>query len=176
MKDELSNIENQLLVMDAQDGDAAAMEKLVIRWQKILWLHAFRLTSDRQVAWDITQQSWVGIIRGLNKLHDPAHFKAWAYRITTNKAIDWLKKSKAATLISIEEIKELQSEYKEDLGVAELLEKLDLPHKVILSLYYFEQLSVSEISVAMDIPAGTVKSRLYNARKKFKTLWQTYCQ
>ncbi len=59
---------DQLLVMDAQDGDAQAMEKLVSRWQKRLWQHAFRLTSDSQAAWDVTQQSWLGIIKGLQKL------------------------------------------------------------------------------------------------------------
>jgi DNA-directed RNA polymerase specialized sigma24 family protein len=75
MKQDHSNIEDQLLVMDAQDGDAQAMEKLVTRWQKRLWQHAYRLTDDSQGAWDITQQSWLGIIKGLRKLHDPAKFK-----------------------------------------------------------------------------------------------------
>jgi len=92
MAKELSDIEDQLLVMDAQDGDANAMEKLVSRWQKRLWQHAFRLTADQQAAWDVTQQSWLAIIKGLRKLSDPANFKAWAYGITTNKSIDWIKK------------------------------------------------------------------------------------
>jgi len=125
MKDERCDIEDQLLVMDAQDGDAGAMEKLVIRWQKRLWLHAYRLTSDSQAAWDITQQSWLGIIKGLRKLHDPANFKAWAYGITTNKSTDWIKKSRAVKRVSIEEIEDHQHEEKKDTGVKELLEKLN---------------------------------------------------
>ena len=68
MKDNLSNIEDQLLVMAAQDGNAEAMEKLVRRWYKKLWQYVFRLTSDGQVAWDITQQCWLEIIKGLRKL------------------------------------------------------------------------------------------------------------
>ena len=67
MKDNLSNIENQLLVMAAQDGDAKAMEKLVCRWQKKLWQYVFRLTSDIHASWDITQQCWLEIIKGLKK-------------------------------------------------------------------------------------------------------------
>ena len=67
MKDNLSNIENQLLVMAAQDGDSEAMEKLVRRWQKKLWQYVFRLTSDVHAAWDITQQCWLDIIKGLKK-------------------------------------------------------------------------------------------------------------
>ena len=83
--------EDQLLVMEAQDGDVRAMEALVRRWQKRLWQHALRLTDDREAAWDVTQQTWLGIIKGLRRLNDPARFRAWAYRITTNQAMDWLK-------------------------------------------------------------------------------------
>jgi len=54
MENNLSNIENQLLVMAAQEGDAEAMEKLVRRWYKRLWQYIFRLTSDIHAAWDIT--------------------------------------------------------------------------------------------------------------------------
>jgi RNA polymerase sigma-70 factor (ECF subfamily) len=59
-----------------------------------------------------------------------------------------------------------------DTGVMELMEKLDMKKRAVLNLYYFEQLSVFEISVALDIPAGTVKSRLHSARKELKELWQ----
>ena len=174
MKEELASIEDQLLVMDAQDGDAKAMEKLVRRWQKRLWLHAYRLIADREAAWDVTQQSWLGIIRGLRKLHDPANFKAWAYRITTNKSIDWIKKRKATKQISLEETQVHQDHEQKDIGLRELLEKLDMRKKVVLTLHYFEQLSVSEISVALSIPKGTVKSRLHKAREELKTLWQEH--
>jgi RNA polymerase sigma-70 factor (ECF subfamily) len=174
MKEERSDIEDQLLVMDAQDGDVKSMEKLVSRWQRRLWLHAYRLTSDSQAAWDITQQAWLGIIKGLRKLHDPANFKAWAYKITTNKSIDWLKKSEAVKHISIEKIQDCQHKDKIDTGVKELLEKLDFRKKVVLFLYYFEHLSVPEISVALNIPQGTVKSRLHKARKELKELWQQH--
>jgi len=160
--------------MDCQSGSVKALEILVSRWQKRLWRYAYNLTGDSEAAWDITQDSWLGIIKGLRKLHDPANFKAWAYRITTNKAIDWIRKSKAVKQISIEEIEEQQTSQKKDTGVKELLEKLDIRKQVVLSLYYFEQLSVPEISVALKIPKGTVKSRLYKARKELKELWQEY--
>jgi len=172
MTNERSGIEDELLVMDAQDGNADAMEKLVSRWQKRLWHHAYRLAGDTDAAWDITQQSWLGIIKGLRKLHDPANFKAWAYRITTNKSVNWIKKRQAITHISIEELQLNKREEKKDIGVKELLQKLEPKKRAVLSLYYFEQLNVAEISEVLNIPAGTVKSRLHNARKEFKELWQ----
>ena len=172
MKEDRSSIEDQLLVMDAQDGDARAMEKLVGRWQKRLWQHALRLTGDIQGAWDITQQSWLGIIKGLRRLHDPANFKAWAYKITTHKSIDWMKKTKSVKHIPIDEIRDPPHREKEDTGVGELLRQLDMRKRAVLSLYYFEELSLSEISIALSIPKGTVKSRLASARKELKRLWE----
>jgi len=165
---------DEILVMDCQSGSVKALEILVSRWQKRLWRYAYNLTGDSEAAWDITQDSWLGIIKGLRKLHDPAKFRSWAYRITTNKSIDWIRKSKAVKQISIEEIEEQQTSQKKDIGVKELLEKLDIRKQVVLSLYYFEQLSVPEISVALKIPKGTVKSRLYKARKELKELWQQH--
>jgi RNA polymerase sigma-70 factor (ECF subfamily) len=174
MEENLSNIENQLLVMDAQDGDAGAMEKLVKMWQKRLWRHAFRLTGEREAAWDITQQTWLGIIKGLRKLEDAANFRAWVYRITTNKSIDWIRKNRRLRQINVEEIEDHQKQEGNDMGVKELLQKLDVRKRTVLSLYYFEQLSVSEISTALNIPKGTVKSRLVSARKELKELWQKH--
>jgi len=165
---------DEILVMDCQSGSVRALEILVSRWQKRLWRYAYNLTGDSEAAWDITQESWLGIIKGLRKLQDPAKFKAWVYRITTNKSIDWIRKSKAVKQIGIEEIEEQQSSQKKDTGVKELLEKLDIRKQVVLSLYYFEQLSVPEISVALKIPKGTVKSRLHSARKELKELWQQH--
>ena len=167
---------DEILVMDCQSGRVKALEILVSRWQKRLWRYAYRLVGDTEAAWDITQDSWLGIIKGLKKLQDPANFKAWAYRITTNKSIDWIRKSEAVKQVSIEEIEEQQSSEKKDTGVKELMEKLDLRKQVVLSLYYFEQLSVPEISVALKIPQGTVKSRLHKARKELRRLWQEYIE
>ena len=166
---------DEILVMDCQGGSVKAMEILVCRWQKRLWHYAYNLTGDTEAAWDITQDSWLGIIKGLRKLHDPANFRSWEYRITTNKSIDWIRKSKAVNQISIEELQDHQHEEEEkNTCVKELMEKLDIRKQVVLSLYYFEQLSVPEISAALKIPQGTVKSRLYKARKELKELWQEY--
>ncbi len=160
-----------MLVMDAQDGNRAAMEQLVGRWQRRLWAHAYRLTGDEDGAWDVCQQAWIGIIKGLRRLNDPAHFRAWAYRIVTNKAVDWVRKSAANRRTgNIEDVTEPAARAKEDTGVRELLEKLDIKKRAVLVLYYFERLSVGEIGIALGIPGGTVKSRLNSARKELRQL------
>lgn len=165
---------DEILVMDCQSGSVKAMEMLVSRWQKRLWKYACNMTGDSEAAWDITQESWLGIIKGIRKLNDPANFRAWIYRITTNNAINWINKNKKVNKVSIEEIQDYRGKDEQDAGVKELLEKLDMKKRVVLNLYYFEQLSVSEISVALKIPNGTVKSRLAGARNKLKELYQKH--
>ena len=167
---------DEILVMDCQRGSVKALEILVSRWQKRLWQYAYNLTSNADASWDITQESWLSIIKGIRKLRDPAYFKAWAYKITTNKSIDWIRKSQAVKQTSIDEIVQQQSSRKKDTGVKDLLEKLDIGKKVVLTLYYFEQLNISEISVALKVPKGTVKSRLHKARKELKNLYQKYIE
>ncbi|NIP23473.1 MAG: sigma-70 family RNA polymerase sigma factor [Phycisphaerae bacterium] len=167
-------IVDEILVMDAQDGKARAMEMLVSRWQKRLWQHALRLTADEQAAWDVTQQSWLGIIKGLRKLHDPASFRAWAYKITTNKSFDWIRKNKAVKQVSLDEIQDHQQKETKDTGLKELLQKLDVRKRAVICLYYFEQLTIPEVSAALKIPKGTVKSRLTNARKELKVLYKKH--
>ncbi|MHC4436079.1 MAG: RNA polymerase sigma factor [Planctomycetota bacterium] len=160
--------------MDCQRGSVKAMEMLVSRWQKRLWKYAYNMTGDAEAAWDIMQESWLGIIKGLRKLQDPANFKAWAYRITTNKSIDWIRKNRAAKKVGLDEVQDHQQEQEKDAGLKELLEKLDIKKRAVLNLRYFEQLTIPEIGIALKIPKGTVKSRLHNARKELKELYQKH--
>ena len=172
MDNKLAHLEDQILVMEAQEGDAQALETLVRRWQKRLWKHAFRLTGNPDAAWDVTQQSWLGIIKGLNKLHDPENFRAWAYRITTNKSINWIKKQDLERHATIPRTQDAGPLPSEESGIKELLETLDLKKQVVLMLYYFEELTVPEISSVLQIPRGTVKSRLHAGRNELKALWK----
>ena len=158
--------------MDAQDGDRRAMQELVQRWQKRLWLHAYRLTANSEAAWDITQQTWLAIIKGLNRLHDPARFKSWAYRITTNKAMDFLKAKLAIRPLPDQPTIDAKSSDTGHGALSELLDRLNPDRKAILALYYFEDLTIAEIGVVLSIPEGTVKSRLYNARNELRALWR----
>jgi len=165
---------DEILVMDCQSGSVKALDRLVSRWQKRLWRYAYNMTGDTEAAWDITQESWLGIVRGLSRLNDPARFRSWVYRIVTNKTKDWIKKNRSVKRTSIEELPDCERMEKKDTGVRELLDKLDMRKKVVLNLYYLEQLSVPEIAAALRIPNGTVKSRLHGGRKELKELYQKH--
>ena len=171
MENNNSTIETELLVLAAQEGNVRAMDELVNRWQKQLWLHAWRLSRDTQASWDITQESWLAIIKGINKLRDPAHFKAWSLKITTNKAINWVnKKSSSQEKTNIETIEILQDKKKTDNILDDLLQKIDLKKRTVIALFYYEGMNIKDISKILNIPAGTVKSRLAHARSEIKLL------
>ncbi|NQV32194.1 MAG: sigma-70 family RNA polymerase sigma factor, partial [Phycisphaeraceae bacterium] len=134
MKDDLLHIEDQLLVMAARDGDVEALEKLVGRWQKRLWRYVYSRTSNSQVTWDITQQCWLEIIKGIRKLNDPACFRAWAYRIATNKLIDWIKTKNKEHPVRLDTMDVDTHQNDNDVRVKELLHKLKSESRTLLSL------------------------------------------
>lgn len=164
---------DELLVIEAQDGDAEAMEALVRRWQRRLWTHAYRLTGRSEAAWDITQQSWLAIIKGLGSLHDPASFRAWAYRIVANKGMDYVRSQPPATTPPAPDTVGQRPPRQESHAILrELLNRLEPAKRALLVLYYLEGLTVSEIGFVLGIPPGTVKSRLHASRAELKRLWQ----
>ncbi len=174
MDKSVEQLVDEILVMDCQSGSIKALDTLVSRWQKRLWRYAYNMTGDSEAAWDITQESWLGIVRGLSRLNEPARFSSWAYRIVTNKSNDWIKRNRSVKRTSIEEVQDCEQAEKKDTGLRELLDKLDMKKKAVLNLYYLEQLSVPEIGAALRIPDGTVKSRLHGARKELKELYQKH--
>jgi RNA polymerase sigma factor (sigma-70 family) len=170
-------IADEILVLDAQDGNAEAFDKLVRRWQKRLWRHALHLTGRSDTAWEITQESWLDIVRGLSRLNDPARFGAWAYRIVSHKAYDW--RHRHAHEFSCDTEPERRPAVTGRRGgdqtggdVHEILRLLPSPDRVILNLYYLEGFSVRETAAILHMPEGTVKSRLHAARIEFRKIWK----
>jgi RNA polymerase sigma factor (sigma-70 family) len=177
MAEQDERIIDELLVMECQDGSVRALDRLVSRWQKRLWRYAYRLTGDAEAAWDVTQESWLGVIRGLARLHDPARFRPWIYQIVTHKADDWIagnaKARQRRVEMKPEEPEEDQWQDREESDeIQNLLRGLPDQSRTVLTLYYLEGLSIAEIAQVLGIPEGTVKSRLHAARNELKALWQ----
>lgn len=168
-------VNDELLVLHAQAGSAEAFEQLVQRWQERLWRFAWRLTEDEQAAWDVSQETWSAISRRIGRLEDAAAFPAWAYQIAGNKSRDWIRRRQRRRRIdetyverrrqSDEHREEVQQHY-DDLK--EALAHLSRRDRTILSLRYEEGFNTGEIATILEIPPGTVKSRLYYARGRLR--------
>ncbi len=166
-------INDELLVIRVQEGAAEAFTELVQRWQDRLWRLAWRLTDDEQAAWDVLQDAWIVISRRIRRLADPAAFPAWAYRITSNKSRDWIRRRRR--------IRRADEAYggrrrEADSGgnptqhanLRDALADLSGRDRAILSLRYEDDFSTAEIAEILGIPSGTVKSRLHYARQRLR--------
>ncbi|MHC4399014.1 MAG: RNA polymerase sigma factor [Planctomycetota bacterium] len=172
-------IENELLVLRSQEGDPSAFDQLIDRWQERLWRHAWRLVGDEQTAWDVLQEAWIGITRGIARLEDAAAFPAWAFRIVSNKCRDRLRRDKRrreAVEAYAERARGSENEAsdvkKRCASLKEALAHLSGRDRAILSLRYEEEFPTAEIAAILDIPEGTVKSRLHYARRRLRQIME----
>ncbi len=170
---------DEWLVLRCQDGEPAALRVLVDRWDGRLRAHAWRLTRHPEAARDVTQEAWLAIARGLRQLNDPAFFRAWAYRIVTHKCADWTRANQRERKLLDGVRNEPKSvnpppapcdSINEESDIQRALWRLPLEQRAILSMRYLGELSVIEIAAALDIPLGTVKSRLHKARNDLRLL------
>ena len=177
MQKSRDQIYNELLVLKCQQGSKDAFEELVGRWQKRLWHYAFQVTGSDAAAWDVVQETWVGIINGIRRLGDAAVFPRWAFRIVNNKCADWLRKQHLQFRLSDQLVNQAQdessqkqnsSEKVESLFVA--IEKLSPERRALLTLRYREAFDISQIAEILGIAEGTVKSRLHRTLEKLRQL------
>lgn len=161
-------IYDELLLIHARGGDGRAADRLAARWYPRLLRTAHRILQDRELAEEAVQDAWTGICGGWVSLSDPARFPAWAYGILSRKCADRLRRhirdrNRAATIDAdpVEDATDTEARLTLNQAFAALPET----QRITATLYFGEQLSVAEIALATSVPAGTVKSRLFNARK-----------
>ena len=175
----LQHIQDELLVIRCQDGEPDALEELIVRWRVRLHAHAWSLTRNAEAAADASQEAWLAIVKGLGRLSDPSLFGPWAYRIVTHKCADWTRARQRRRRLVKRAIDEGLARPEEDArGEDEAtrlragLARLGPDSRAILSMHYLGQLSVNQIATALDVPVGTVKSRLYHAREDLKAAFE----
>jgi RNA polymerase sigma-70 factor (ECF subfamily) len=167
-------VADEMLVLAAQARQVEAFERLAIRWHPRLLRYAHRLTGDSEGAREVAQEAWVAIARGLGRLEDPATFGPWALRITNRRCADWIarrQKTRRRTAVldaAAEATTEHDSRGNDLARVRDALRRLDPDRRALMAMFYVEGLTVAEIASVLEIPAGTVKSRLYYARARLR--------
>lgn len=175
-----SKDEKSLIVL-AQNGNIEAFEKLIEEYQKQIYNLALFKTQDTYLAEEITQETIIKIYRNIRKFKFKSSFYTWIYRITYNILNDLTKKFKQTADLSIDDI-QIEDHHDPDnidkeLQQKELSEKLrylisKIPHKFqfVLILSDIENKSYQEIAEILGVSIGTVKSRLFRARKFLKDI------
>ncbi|WP_298577653.1 sigma-70 family RNA polymerase sigma factor [uncultured Luteimonas sp.] len=176
MSRDAARIYDEYLAASARAGDRAAWERLVARWQPRLERHAWRLTGDPEHARDAVQEAWIEIMRGIRGLADARAFPAWALRIVTRRCQRGFgharREREGLATLAVEQAEAVAADGGEQsVAVAEVLAAMrELPpaQRAALALFHLEHLGVAEIAVALDIPPGTVKTRLMHARQRIR--------
>ena len=176
MKKFPEHISDSFLVVQYKNGDNAALAVLVKRWHSKFCKQAFWYTKDADIAKDIAQESWNAIISKIKTLKETEKFGGWALTIVVRKSIDWLKSQKREQqqlkqlFVNTTETERNLSNKSEVSSVLTAILSLPEHHQVVLRLFYIEQYKLHEIAELLKLSKGTVKSRLFYAREKLKTI------
>lgn len=164
---------DEYLVAAARIGDRSAFAMLLRRWQPKLVAHAWRLLDDAESARDAVQEAWAEIARGLPRLADTGAFPAWAYRIVSRRCGRIVaaarRQRRLAEALGAESAADvLAPAPPEAARLRAAIAQLPPDQRAAIALFYLEEMSVAEVAVALDVPAGTVKTRLMHARRKLR--------
>lgn len=158
------------LVKKSKKGNGDAFSILIKACERDMYRIAISMVKNNDDALDCIQDAILKAYEKILKLEDERYFKTWLIKILINMCNDLL--SRKSRVIVLPEVNE-NATYKDDtnsLEIKEVLEKLDDELRIIVVLYYFEDISVKDIADNLGIPVGTVKSRLSRARNKIKIL------
>lgn len=168
--DSSQTVANELLAIRCQLGEASAFDELVERWHGPLWNYIRRMLRDESVAEEVHQEVWLKILRGIDRLREPERLIPWMFSIARITVLDRLR-SRYAESVEVPLAEELQADESEpviEIGESELLhdalEGLPLIDREAIALFYLRELSLNEVAAVLEIPVGTVKSRLHRAR------------
>jgi len=171
------------LIAASLDGDASAFGHLVLRYRKLAIGVAYRMCGDGALAEDIAQDTFVRVWDKLHLFRPSGSFKSWMCRIATNLTIDMLRRQRPA--VDVEEVliedraerPEVRAMRQERASaVRSAIASLPEQTRAALILREYEGLSYQEVADALDIPMGTVKSRLNDARRRLKVALAGYME
>lgn len=166
------------LINRARAGDGEAFGALVEQYRDNVYRLAYRMCGNAHDADEAAQEAFVAAWRALPNFRGEAKFSTWLYRLTTNAAIDLMRREKRHRTASEEDVPELADETdspqqqvertEQRETVQKALSSLSEEYREVLLLRYMQELDYTEIAEALSLPAGTVKSRLNRAKAALK--------
>jgi RNA polymerase sigma-70 factor (ECF subfamily) len=163
--------EDMLLAVRCQLGERAAFDDLIRRWASPLRRYVQRVVGNAEHSDELVQDIWLRVLQGIGRLQDPSRFRAWLFGIAHRRLMDRLRERYGSPLDPGADADGIAADLPDpdrDLEARELergLQRLPAPEREVLSLFYLEELSLAEVAQVLAVPAGTVKSRLFRARK-----------
>ena len=163
------------LLHRAGDGDSAAFHALVDRHAQRLYRLAVSLIGNATDAEDVLQETFVGAFRGLRTFEGRSSVKTWLTRILVMQAAQWNRSRRRRVAGSMDDsIPAAAGSPEAAMDVQAALGRLSPEHREVLALREFERMSYEEIAQVLDVPRGTVESRLHRARSELREKLKDY--
>ncbi len=181
--------DDKVLVERARSGDREAMDALIRKHEKRAYQYAYRLTTNPDEASDVVADAFVRVYGALKNFKGQSAFTTWLYRILTNCFLDSRKRERSRPTVSIEAtlvtaegeidrqiVDDGESPHEASLRtererlMQNAVERLPEYQRAMIVMYHVEALSYEDIAEALDLPIGTVKSRLNRARLSLREL------
>jgi RNA polymerase sigma-70 factor (ECF subfamily) len=155
------------LVRAAQRGSERAVDELFARHWPDAYRTALLIAHDRAAAEDIAQEAFLSALRALPRFDRSRPLRPWLHRIVVNRAIDWARARRLRREVDVDAVAEVAApEELDPAGLGELgaaLRRLSPEHRAVVVMRYLLELMPGEIAEALDLPRGTVNSRLRRA-------------
>ena len=162
---------DELLAIRCQLGERDAFDALISRWHEPIWRYLRRLANSDDAAADLAQDTWLKVFRGIASLREPASLRPWLFGIARLVAMDRLRRLYVRAEDGDARLEDLQApepdaDLESDLATLEAgLHSLPLHERETLALFYLRELTIEQIASLLAVPPGTVKSRLFRARR-----------
>jgi RNA polymerase sigma-70 factor, ECF subfamily len=172
-------VSDSQLIISLQSGSLEALGILFDRHQGLVFRTAIAITGDSEAAADLLQDVFLRLHRFAGHIDPLRPLEPWLYRMTTNLSYTWVKR-RQRWLRPLEDVADWLASARKDTPayqvemndawrqVQQAVLSLPLSHRGVVVLYYVNDLSLQEISEILDIPVGTVKSRLHYGRQALK--------
>lgn len=175
MLSEKDILESAILVVRFQRGDRTAFEAIVRTWEQRLFYYIRRLVPTEADAWELLQETWLRLFRSLSALRDPRTLPSFLYTTARNTTMSRLRRrSHEVRALTEGSHEECANDAIACFDNAELvqhaLDQLPFAQREVLALYFLEDLSLEEIASVLQVPLGTVKSRLHYAKVAIRKL------
>lgn len=155
------------------------VERLIEQYGQEVYKIAYFYMKETQLAEDVFQEVFYKVIKNYHKFNHQSSEKTWLIRITINTCKDMLRTSWIKRVTTFGVLQDSENEYEKPYDIEkketnkelyELIQRLPQKYKEILLLFYYKDLTYEEISEILQIPEGTVRSRLSRAREKLKKM------
>lgn len=180
--------EDLILIERSQKGDRGAFDELVRRHERRAYQYAYRLTTNQEEAADVVSDAFIRVYGALHNFKGNSAFSTWLYRIITNCFLDLKKKDRTRQHLSLDQSilgsgeQEMERQIEDEgpgpadeaersergRALDRAVDKLPEYQRAMIVMYHAEGLAYEEIAEALDLPIGTVKSRLNRARLQMR--------